>query len=196
MRVIVFLCCFVLSRATFLGTVPLVSGTQDSYDMSKFPTFPSLIACSATSSPQLRLRGGWNFPGKESFSKKEKEILKGLSTGLVYTQEDPGPWAEKVKSHLPVAALDIEPGSIRVSLPHGMDDETPEKPLHYIEFIWIMNEDGDVLDIHAFSPTDEAPIATFPISPPGGRSLAGKRIVPFAMCNLHGVWRGSALAVP
>ena len=143
----------------------------------------------------LRLRGGWNFPGKEAFTKKEKDILKGLSESLVYSEADPGPWKERMTSQLPIATLIPENATVRVSLPHEMDGETADKPLHYIEFIWIMGEKGEVLDIHAFQPTDTAPVADFPIIAEG-RRLSGKQIVPYAMCNLHGVWRGAALAVP
>jgi desulfoferrodoxin (superoxide reductase-like protein) len=143
----------------------------------------------------LRLRGGFNFPGKEAFTKKEKDILKSLSNSLVYSEEDPGPWKEKIKSHVPVSSLNAETGTIQVSLPHPMEDETDEKPLHYIEFIWLLSDHGDVLDIHAFQPTDEAPVANFLITS-GSRSLSGKTVIPYAMCNLHGVWRGSPIVVP
>ena len=152
----------------------------------------SLRASCEIPMPILTLRGGWNFPGKETFTKKEKEILQGLSESLVYTEADPGPWKEKITSHLPVAVLNSENGTIEVSLSHEMSDETAQKPLHYIEFICILSDKGEVLDVHAFAPTDEAPVAIFPIR----ASTHGKHVVPYAMCNLHGVWRGAALPVP
>ena len=163
-------------RNAALAPVPSVSGTCENF-------------------PTLRLRGGFNMPGKERFTKKEREILKSLSSSLVYSEADPGPWKEKITSHTPVSVLNAENGTIQVSLPHAMDDETEEKPLHYIEFIWILSDHGEVLDIHAFQPTDPAPVAIFEISE-SGRNLSGKTVVPYAMCNLHGVWRGAPIVVP
>lgn len=67
---------------------------------------------------------------------------------------------------------------------------------------------GEHLDIKQLFPKDKVQFSLFNVQYPILTRLwryqdavvefkgdfAGKEVVPYAMCNLHGIWRGSALA--
>ncbi|KAJ8614113.1 hypothetical protein CTAYLR_004643 [Chrysophaeum taylorii] len=83
--------------------------------------------------------------------------------------------------HLPQLKIGKD---VEVFVPHIMD---PEKP-HYIQFIWLKDEGSDaIVAAKKFEPTDPSPptLVAKDIKP-------GTMLVPYAYCNLHGLWIGNS----
>jgi desulfoferrodoxin-like iron-binding protein len=105
-----------------------------------------------------------------------------------YTQEKPytadffGPWnADMAKLHLPEITYEKAGSGLTVTVKidnHPMDAETP----HYIMWIRLEDENGDVLGQKDFVATDPAPIATFELA------TAPAKLTAFERCNIHGIW--------
>jgi len=78
---------------------------------------------------------------------------------------------------------------------HQMDDFEPGKDgkdLHYIEFIWIIDQDtGECLGAKNLYP-GQGVEATASFK----GKFADKCITPYALCNLHGTWRGQHIGTP
>jgi len=76
-----------------------------------------------------------------------------------------------------------------------MDDFEPGKDgkdLHYIEFIWIIDQDtGECLGAKNLYP-GQGVEATASFK----GKFADKCITPYALCNLHGTWRGQHIGTP
>ncbi len=94
--------------------------------------------------------------------------------GIIYTRENPGKWAKKVGSHLPVVTLNGN--KVTVETKHGMSEK------HYIVRHTLVSADGEVLGENTFRPSDEAAISVFEVS--------GKHPVIYAtsFCNKHDLW--------
>eukprot|EP00958_Prasinococcus_capsulatus_P012252 scaffold1219_cov400-Prasinococcus_capsulatus_cf.AAC.9 len=115
--------------------------------------------------------------GKVLAIEKEQGIL---------TATEPGKWSGKEGSHVPTVSL-TDDGKLKVTLTHGM---TAGENEHFIQYVYIKTDSGDVADVSVFKPTDSAPVeAIFPVP------SKATSVTPFAYCNLHGVWSGTALAV-
>jgi desulfoferrodoxin (superoxide reductase-like protein) len=151
--------------------------------------------------------------GKPEWEARASELeAKG-----VFTKTAPGIWAGKERSHVPsitaqedgVAVILVEhvmtPGDVRAD---GGDASTADAardagsdaskeagtvfpaPEHFVSTIWARDQDGRVVFLKRFAPTDPAPpFVAFRI-PPGTTSLRA-----FEHCNLHGAWSSDPLVV-
>lgn len=99
-----------------------------------------------------------------------------------YTRDDPGPWADKVKAHVPEITYEKTGTGLKVTVKvdnHPMDPKTP----HYIMMIKLEDGSGAALGQKDFVATDPAPpIATFEL-----KSIPGK-LKAYERCNIHGLW--------
>ena len=76
-------------------------------------------------------------------------------------------------------------GGVTVSLTHGMAAE----PEHYIPYVYVKDAaSGAIIGLKEFKATDAAPVSAEFEVPAGTTS-----VVPFAYCNLHGMWSAPAL---
>jgi len=98
----------------------------------------------------------------------------------IYTAEDPGAWEGKESSHIPVIAYEkTETGlTVTVTVNHVMDPETP----HYIEWVKLMDGDGNLLGEADFEATDEIAQGVFELTSVPEKLVAQER------CNVHGIW--------
>lgn len=93
---------------------------------------------------------------------------------LVFTKDDPGHWAGKEATHIPVAT--VEGGMLTVKTPHPMSDA------HYIVSHSVVLDGGKYLGRANFTPKD-MPVSTYAL--PAG--YKGKVTVT-STCNLHDFW--------
>ena len=91
----------------------------------------------------------------------------------VRTAQTPGPWAEKIVGHHPIATM--WHGRVVVHTPHAMD------PDHYIEACYLQDADGYFAGYASFGPGDW-PATSFEVTDPNGNYIA------YSVCNLHDVW--------
>ena len=100
---------------------------------------------------------------------------------VIFTAEDPGPWAGKEEVHVPKIIYVRDDAGLRVTvtIAHEMD---PEKP-HYIEWIKLFDSDGTLLGETGFKPEDEKSEAVFMLTE------IPARLVALEKCNLHGTWK-------
>lgn len=97
-----------------------------------------------------------------------------LPKGLIYTKDDPGPWAALADAHIP--AVTINGRKITVQTNHVMTEK------HYIVRHRLVTESGEVLEGKTFYPTDKKAISVF--------DLPARHQVIYAtsFCNLHDFW--------
>jgi superoxide reductase len=93
---------------------------------------------------------------------------------VVFTKDDPGHWAGKEATHVPVAT--VEGGMLTVKTPHPMSDA------HYIVSHSVVLDGGKYLGRANFTPKD-MPVSTYTL--PAG--YKGKVTVT-STCNLHDFW--------
>jgi desulfoferrodoxin-like iron-binding protein len=100
---------------------------------------------------------------------------------MIYTVEDPGPWAGKEKVHVPEIVYERtdEGLQVTVTVAHEM---APEKP-HYIEWIKLLDSEGALLGEAEFQPEDEKAEAVFTLAEIPAKLAAREK------CNLHGIWQ-------
>lgn len=92
----------------------------------------------------------------------------------------------QVDNHEPLA----EPGRNGVKVSVKLVADVSESKLHYTEFMWLMSEDlKEVVGMTQKKPQENATHWFV-------KNVGGKRVVPFAMCNRHGIWRGPAIDAP
>ncbi len=104
-----------------------------------------------------------------------------LPKGVVYTKENPGKWAGKVKGHTP--NVEVEGNKVTVTTIHGMSDE------HYIVRHTIVSKNGDVLGEKTFSPSDAMAKSVFEL--PGTSSKYvwdTATLYATSFCNKHDLW--------
>ncbi len=97
-----------------------------------------------------------------------------LPPGLIYTRENPGKWAKKVNSHLPVVKM--EGNKVTVETMHGMTEK------HYIVRHTLVSKSGEVLAEKTFSPNDEEAVSVFEL--PAGKTA----LYATSFCNKHDMW--------
>jgi superoxide reductase len=96
---------------------------------------------------------------------------------VVFSKDDPGHWAGKEATHVPVAT--VEGGMLTVKTPHPMSDA------HYIVSHSVVLDGGKFLGRANFTPKD-MPVSTHML--PAG--YKGKVTVT-STCNLHDFWIAS-----
>jgi len=104
--------------------------------------------------------------------------LEGLTA--IRTEINPGPWGEKVGGHLPTVEVASDKSSVTVRTNHGMSEE------HYISTIYIRDQDGVVIGLQEFSPSDAEPVAMFTLP------LGTTSVTAYSYCNLHDHWMTEA----
>jgi superoxide reductase len=98
----------------------------------------------------------------------------GPEDNVVFTKDDPGHWAGKEATHVPVAT--VEGATLTVKTPHPMSEA------HYIVSHSVVLEGGKYLGRAVFTPKD-MPVSTHTL--PAG--YKGKVTVT-STCNLHDFW--------
>jgi len=101
--------------------------------------------------------------------------------GIVYTNENPGKWAGKIKGHLP--NVKIEGNKVTVTTTHGMTDE------HYIVRHTIVSRNGDVLGEKTFSPSDTMAKSVFELPNVSSKYVWDtSTLYATSFCNEHDLW--------
>jgi len=98
----------------------------------------------------------------------------------VYTRDDPGPYGGKEDSHLPQVEYIRSNGGLEVTV-RVQHEMNPDKP-HYIMWIRLFDETGNLLGEKEFQATDEKAEAVFMLDSVPSILKAYER------CNLHGIW--------
>lgn len=100
---------------------------------------------------------------------------KNSFTGIIYTKDDSGMWAEKVASHAPI--VEKSGDSIKLTTEHSMSER------HYIVRHTLVTESGNVLGTETFYPEDPKAISNFEI-PEGTKG----KMYATSFCNKHDFW--------
>jgi superoxide reductase len=98
----------------------------------------------------------------------------GPDDNVVFTKDDPGHWAGKEATHVPVAT--VEGGMLTVKTPHPMSEA------HFIVSHSVVLDGGKFLGRAVFTPKDQ-PVSMHAL--PAG--YKGKVTVT-STCNLHDFW--------
>lgn len=117
------------------------------------------------------LRGG--APG---LSRMQKRLFQDLAQEPgVYSADEPAEHLGREDKHIPT--ITITESGAEVVVKHVMDDKGPDKDLHYIEFIWIIDQDtGECMAAKNLYPVDGAEAkATFK------GKFAQRFVTPYAM---------------
>jgi desulfoferrodoxin-like iron-binding protein len=117
---------------------------------------------------------------EESEPIEETESSPEATEEILFTRENPGPWAGKEDVHVPQIRYErTETGArVVVSLSHEMNPETP----HYIMRIQLKDGLDNLLAENIFQPQDKKAEAVIELG-----SLPA-RLKALAKCNLHGTW--------
>ena len=101
--------------------------------------------------------------------------------GVVYTKQNPGKWAGKVKGHTP--NVEVEGNKVTVTTTHGMSDK------HYIVRHTIVSKDGKVLGEKTFSPSDAMAKSVFELSGASSKYVWDTAtLYATSFCNKHDLW--------
>ena len=103
---------------------------------------------------------------------------------LVRTADRPGPWADKVGSHTPVAEVSTADSTVTVTVPHPMTEE------HFIVALYLVDQAGNMIDKVQLNPTDN-PEATYTFALPETATA----VTPWSLCDDHDLWAGAEVAV-
>lgn len=99
---------------------------------------------------------------------------------VVFTREDPGPWAGKEDVHLPQITFEkTDTGfQVMVVVSHEMNAEKP----HYIMWIKLLDGEDKLIGEKSFQAVDEKAKTVFEVQ------TTPTLLKAYAMCNLHGLW--------
>ena len=95
--------------------------------------------------------------------------------GIIYTKENPGMWAKKVGSHLPI--INIEGSNVTITTDHGMSVK------HFIVRHTLVDAQGKTLGAKTFTPDDEDAVSTYSL-PDGYKG----KLYATSFCNKHDFW--------
>ncbi|MCJ7681329.1 MAG: hypothetical protein MUP70_11425 [Candidatus Aminicenantes bacterium] len=98
----------------------------------------------------------------------------------VYTRDDPGAYGGKEDSHVPQVEYVRSNGGIEVTV-RVQHEMNPDKP-HYIMWIRLFDETGNLLGEKEFQATDEKAEAVFFLD------SVPSQLKAYELCNLHGIW--------
>ena len=119
---------------------------------------------------------------KAVFAEAEPANLSAnsMAGGIFYTENAPGRWKGKEKSHLPIIEVERKSGNVSVIITtsHGMHGYD-----HYIVKHILLDGNYDFLGEKMFNPSkDKAPISKFSLGKYNGPIYA------LSVCNKHDVW--------
>jgi superoxide reductase len=97
-----------------------------------------------------------------------------LPIGLIYTRENSGKWAKKVKGHAPI--ITIEGNKVTIKTDHKMTEK------HYIVRHTLVTESGEVIGEKTFASSDEEAVSSFEL--PADK----KSFYATSFCNKHDLW--------
>ena len=123
---------------------------------------------------------GATAPGLDVANDWEKRVAELEAQGPIYTADAPGPWADKVGTHVP--QLLIDGVNVTIKTPHPMRAADDAGPLHYITTLYARDESNKIVWLKELHASDAAPVTTFQL-PAGTQGLTA-----FSHCNLHGLW--------
>ena len=95
-------------------------------------------------------------------------------SGIIYSKDNPGRWAEKVGSHAPVVT--VHGDKVQVETKHPMSDA------HFIVRHTLVLADGTVLGDKTFTPKDK-PVSSYTL-PKGYKG----DLYATSFCNRHDFW--------
>jgi desulfoferrodoxin (superoxide reductase-like protein) len=118
------------------------------------------------------------------------EINELQKKGPIYSKKKPRKYKGKENSHVPSAFQSIKNREIVTRVEHGMSGD------HFIEYIYLRDKKTkEIVAFKKFSKemasdtnTQEATLTFTPLPNTSGR------VIPYAYCNKHGLWRGGAVS--
>ena len=114
--------------------------------------------------------------------------VTSLEEADVLSATEPGEWEGKEGSHVP-EVTDNGDGTVTLSTPHGMTPPSDDDAEHYIDVIYLKDQNGTVIGLAEFTAEDEEAITT--ITLPAGTT----QVVGYSSCNLHGLWQSESVSV-
>lgn len=98
--------------------------------------------------------------------------------GVIYTEKNPGKWADKVGGHAP--KVSIEGRKVTIVTKHPMTEK------HYIVRHTLVTSGGKVIGEKVFYPTDKEAVSTYDLDyeTPGYKG----KLYATSFCNLHDLW--------
>lgn len=143
----------------------------------------------------------------------EARVKQLESSGNIYTEAAPGPWAGKERSHVPTIVADtMMKNRVTVLVNHVMQkasiadggvmdaaDADPDAdaapavvmtPEHYVTTIYVKTDTGVVAGLVEFTSSDPAPPSVTFVLPAGTKSVTA-----YENCNIHGLWASKPLAI-
>jgi superoxide reductase len=117
---------------------------------------------------------------KEEAVQEQPEVAQAEPEEVVFTRDDPGPWAGKEEVHLPQITFEKTAAGLKVTIAVG-HEMNAEKP-HYIMWIKLLDGEDNLIGEKSFQAVDEKAEAIFEIQ------SAPALLKAYAMCNLHGLW--------
>ncbi len=131
--------------------------------------------------------------GSVSCSKQEEQAASGTEQSeplespgqeaeeVIYTQDNPGAYGGKEKSHVPRIAYEKTGTGLKVSVTveHEMNAEKP----HFIQWIKLVDGEDNELGFHQFKAQDAKAETVFELS------IVPARLIALEKCNLHGIWK-------
>ncbi len=101
--------------------------------------------------------------------------------GIVYTKQNPGKWAGKIKGHMP--NVKVEGNKVTVTTTHGMSEE------HYIVRHTIVSKCGKVLGEKTFHSSDEEARSVFELPDTSSKyAWDTTKLYATSFCNKHDLW--------
>ncbi len=127
--------------------------------------------------------GGGGGDGGATVNDDWEAMAADLEAAGIFTPDDPGEWEGKEGSHTP--SVSASGTSVTVVTDHGMSVDED----HWIDHIYLRDQDGVVVGLQMFDGTEAEASSTFSL-PEGTTS-----VTPYSSCNLHGLWMGDTIDV-
>lgn len=157
--------------------------------------------------------------GNAEWTAKAADLESKNAGGKAYTVDSPGPFPGKDRAHVPVMTIQPD-GVAAIIVHHVMDAGSPgteagapsttptdagktdaavadagyvdsgARPMHYVSTIWIKDDQGRVIFMKSYEPSDASPPFVAIRIPDGVKSLTA-----YEHCNLHGVWASASQPV-
>jgi superoxide reductase len=137
------------------------------------------------------------MPNRRTFLKSSLAVAAGFAVGhispvsagsscsypkgIVYTKQNPGKWAGKIKGHMP--NVKVEGNKVTVTTTHGMSEE------HYIVRHTIVSQCGKVLGEKTFHSSDAEARSVFELPDTSSKyAWDTTKLYATSFCNKHDLW--------